>query len=672
MASANLGNFDYRQNSIDVAVQEAGLRIDVAKAKANFCRSRHALLLMTKFQNLQSSGGFCDACFSMNTCMENAIEVLSMCASFYIEHKMLQNGNSMVREMEQLETDFYAAYETAWAYLDSQNTRTSNQVSDKVGTLDKIKTCESIRIKEQSPSPNLTSKTLQTESRTNSKPGYGLVEHNTTIQYDAEEQNRSQNNENRENPNQNIAESCTTPSIGQDLWTQLERVKVPTFFGDKRHYPTWKAAFMGCIDNAPVTPEYKLLQLRQYGEALEAIENLGHSSFAYKAAKDRLERKYGGKRRRIAIFLEDLERFQQIPPDNAVELERFADLLDLTVINLKEAGEDQDLGDGSLYIQLQRKLPQSLLARYHRWLFENNVVASVIALKTWVNEESRFQTIAAETVNGLTSQTDNIESTPPTRNTDHRTFFINERTCHPQQKQSCQICKEQHRIWECHTFMQNDISKRWNIARKFKLCYRCLAEGHQGNACRKTRRCGIDSCHQVHHRLLHIVRTGGPAISEQTSNTEQKLKLYTKTPQDSQEPESACSEFTFGMEGNRFTEQEKDFAHAYFAGCQMKIDNMNDCSSVNKSKETVGLIENARPGNTTDERVISSNTGEQLRCQAENSYSTNDPIPNRRTFSRRGTNAVCSSDIFSSGRNMGVRPVNSRKDYHEGKVERFA
>ena len=87
----------------------------------------------------------------------------------------------------------------------------------------------------------------------------------------------------------------------------------------------------------------------------------------------------------------------------------------------------------------------------------------------------------------------------------------------------------------------------------------------------------------------------------------------------------------------------------------MKIDNMNDCSSVNKSKDTVGLIENARPGNTTDERVISSNTREQLRCHAENSYSTNDPIPNRRMFSRRGTNAVFSSDIFSSGRNMGVR-----------------
>ena len=149
---------------------------------------------------------------------------------------------------------------------------------------------------------------------------------------------------------------------------------------------------MACVDRAPVTPEYKMLQLRQYvsGEALIAIENLGFSSAAYQKAKDRLERKYGGKRRQKASFKEDLEQFQQVQSGNVEELERFADLLDITIINLEEAGDNQDLGDGSLYIQLQKKLPQSLLARYHRLLFENNMTESVVALQTWVLQESNF------------------------------------------------------------------------------------------------------------------------------------------------------------------------------------------------------------------------------------------------------------------------------------------
>ena len=44
-----------------------------------------------------------------------------------------------------------------------------------------------------------------------------------------------------------------------------------------------------------------------------------------------------------ASFMEDLEQFQQIPSGNAEDLERFADLLDITIINLREVGKHQDL-----------------------------------------------------------------------------------------------------------------------------------------------------------------------------------------------------------------------------------------------------------------------------------------------------------------------------------------
>ena len=49
--------------------------------------------------------------------------------------------------------------------------------------------------------------------------------------------------------------------IGQDLWKQLKRVSIPVFNGDKKNFESWKAAFQACIDQAPATPEYKLLQL---------------------------------------------------------------------------------------------------------------------------------------------------------------------------------------------------------------------------------------------------------------------------------------------------------------------------------------------------------------------------------------------------------------------------
>ena len=70
-----------------------------------------------------------------------------------------------------------------------------------------------------------------------------------------------------------------------------------------RHYHSWEAAFLVCIDKTPATGEYKLLQVRQYlsGKALKVIDNLGHSATAYEAAKERLERKFG--------------RARSVPPD---------------------------------------------------------------------------------------------------------------------------------------------------------------------------------------------------------------------------------------------------------------------------------------------------------------------------------------------------------------------
>ena len=147
-------------------------------------------------------------------------------------------------------------------------------------------------------------------------------------------------------------------TIGNDLWRQLKRVSIPVFSGDKRNYENWKATFTACIDQAPATPEYKLLQLRQYlpGEALRAVDKLGHSALAYEAAKEKLERKYGGSRRQVARYLEELENFRAIRSGNSKDLENFADLLDVAVINLQDIGREDELGNGSLYLKLQKKI----------------------------------------------------------------------------------------------------------------------------------------------------------------------------------------------------------------------------------------------------------------------------------------------------------------------------
>ena len=96
---------------------------------------------------------------------------------------------------------------------------------------------------------------------------------------------------------------------------------------------------MACIDKAPAITEYKLLQLCQYlrGDALQAIEGISLSAVTHDAAKARLDRDEGGERRRVATHLEAIEQLEAVRSGKAADLDRFADLIKVTVVNLKDA-----------------------------------------------------------------------------------------------------------------------------------------------------------------------------------------------------------------------------------------------------------------------------------------------------------------------------------------------
>ena len=140
---------------------------------------------------------------------------------------------------------------------------------------------------------------------------------------------------------------------------QIKRVELPKFEGDNSQYFNWKAIFMACIDSTSISAEIKLLHLRQYlgGQALKSIEGLGHSEQAYLLALETLEHKYGGKRRQTTLYLEQVEKFPVLRNEKLSELERYSDLLNLLISNLEESNRTEELGNGVLYIQLQKSYP---------------------------------------------------------------------------------------------------------------------------------------------------------------------------------------------------------------------------------------------------------------------------------------------------------------------------
>ena len=341
MASREVGVYT------DLAEQEIELKSEKSMANSNFTLYRNRLLLIIDEQHVQRRE-LNNVCIEMDSHMKSSMEVMSKLTDIYIKNKELENGRAIVNEMEKLAEEFHSAYESVWNVFHGYKTET-----DKSNT----------------PSYNLSQSSVEAS---------GLFRSTSTWT------EQTVNQKGKHEP-----ECSDSRYIGEDLWMQLKRIQIPTFSGDKKNYRNWKAAFMACVDTAPATGEYKLLQLRQClsGEALHVIENLGHSASAYEAAKERLERRYGGKRRQVAIYLAELEQFPQVRSGNAHDLEQFADLLEFAILNLKETGHHNELGNGFLYAKLQTKLTESMLAKYHCWIFETQIKESVVALKTWVFQE---------------------------------------------------------------------------------------------------------------------------------------------------------------------------------------------------------------------------------------------------------------------------------------------
>ena len=311
-------------------------------------------------------------------------------------------------------------------------------------------------------------------------------------------------------------------------WQQLKKVSLPVFKGEVRKYESWRAAFMACVDQSPLPAYHKLLYLRDYlgGEALQAVDSLPYTPAAYQAALERLERKYGGERRRIALYLENLQTLKQVRHGKAKDMERFVETLDVLVVNLRDSARQGELGAGTFYMNMLRKLDEQTLADYKRWVASCGAIESVEVLLMWATQESQFLTEAAETLTGLDKDVSQSTSQQSSSSKNVSKAKVRSFVTVADKKPTilCGLCEGKHAIWKCPEFSDMTVQKRWEKARSLKLCFRCLGHGHSGNNCSRSRPCGVQGCTETHNRLLHRVKAESDETTASKSSSASREK----------------------------------------------------------------------------------------------------------------------------------------------------
>ena len=146
-------------------------------------------------------------------------------------------------------------------------------------------------------------------------------------------------------------------------------------------------------------------------------------------------------------------------------------------------------------------------------------------LREFIDRESEFLTTASEIIIGVGKSS--VKQSRPSAV--GRTYVTQERPTisGPRRRdiKKCKLCNLPHGLWACDSFRKMTVNQRWDIAREQRVCFRCLSYGHQGEACVRSRICGLNGCRSAHHRLLHDENSVG--LRSRENNRREESESFT-------------------------------------------------------------------------------------------------------------------------------------------------
>ena len=277
------------------------------------------------------------------------------------------------------------------------------------------------------------------------------------------------------NPNHHVEQS---PSItGGTINRNLKALKVPQFDGNKATFVEFWCLFESLVDKSTEPVNIKMARFREClsGRALEAIRGLGVSEAEYNEAKEIIQLKFGGERRQLRAYMEELEKTPPLQNNDVASFDRFTDLVRVTVAKLKAEGREAELGGGCLHGQLVKRLSGLQVESYSHWLNVHNKTPSVTNLCEWLKKEVAIKMEAVEMAYGLEQKP--LSDPPFKRGNGLRPrTFLTEVDKYGQQRPPCQFCgQSNHPIWYCKKYAALVVEERWKTAKEKKKLKKIVA-----------------------------------------------------------------------------------------------------------------------------------------------------------------------------------------------------
>ena len=287
-------------------------------------------------------------------------------------------------------------------------------------------------------------------------------------------------------------------TVGRDL---------PAFSGDSEEWPIFASTYQRTSDECGFSPSENVIRLQRClkGPAKAAVGAMLTVPENLPTVLQVLESRFGRPDAVIAAMIGKAKAIGQVKPgdfDSLINLSTAVTTLVTTMEHLRSEGH---MYNPQLRQELVGRLPTSLRLQWGEVLVrQGSHDISLRVFSLWLADKAEAAVRVVDLPGTRTDKTQRVYSHQEV-STVHSTAAATAPASATSKTQSaCLCCKQvQHALSKCSTFTKLGQKARFELVKRHRLCFSCLASGHATRECGSRKQCSEPDCKYHHHVLLH-------------------------------------------------------------------------------------------------------------------------------------------------------------------------
>ena len=298
----------------------------------------------------------------------------------------------------------------------------------------------------------------------------------------------------------------------------LPQPEVPTFKCEPLEYCSFIRAFENLIETKTDSSNARLYYLVQYtaGDVQELVRSCLTMSpeEGYREARRLLKEKYGQNYKIAAAYVDRLTKGPPLKAEDGGALQKFSVLLTSCKNALKDIGYLSKLENPDALKRIVERLPYGLRQKW-REVVDDVIqrqsrdvtvedIASFVEKRARVATHPIFGNIASDGRNNDFSKPRHKSGFGTPKGSSFATKTEpNQRTTPRPSNVRCQLCNQEHKLFQCAEFRRKSLKERLQFVRMKGLCDNCLTRGHLAKTCEMPSFCRVKGCDFKHSTFLH-------------------------------------------------------------------------------------------------------------------------------------------------------------------------